>query len=189
MSEPLESTRDDWREVLIRELMGRAVVRGPIRLASGQISDFYIDARMVSLWSGAVAAIGEGFYRIAQRHRVDALGGPETGAIALVTAAVYRCALAGRTMEGFFVRRKPKEHGTQKRIEGNLRPGMRAAILEDVITTGGSVVDAIEAVRQAGVTIACVACILDRLQGGGERITALGIPFEPLVTVADLGLA
>ncbi|MCS6975381.1 MAG: phosphoribosyltransferase family protein, partial [Gemmatales bacterium] len=95
---------------------------------------------------------------------------------------------AGRKLEGFCVRKEAKSHGTQKRIEGRLEPGFRVAIVEDVMTTGGSVLTAIEAVRQAGAEIVGVICLLDRLQGARERIEGMGLRFEPLFTIRDLGL-
>ncbi len=166
----------------------RSVIHQQVKLASGQSSSFYIDGKMVLLGGESASLIGEVLYAMTEDLNLDAIGGPEVGAIPMATAAAMRYHQAGRHMEGFFVRKEAKSHGTQKRIEGKLLPGYRAAIVEDVMTTGGSVADAITAVQQAGASIAVVIALVDRLQGARERIEAMGLRFDPVWTLHDLGL-
>jgi orotate phosphoribosyltransferase len=174
------------RTQLLELLRQRAVIHGNITLASGQSSTYYIDCRMVLLNSVAATLIGEVLYAMTEDLHLDAIGGPEVGAIPMASAAVIRYQQAGRTMEGYFVRKATKQHGTGKLIEGMFRPGYRVAVVEDVMTTGTSSVKAIEVVRQAGGQIEAVICLVDRLQGARERIEALGLRFWPVFTLDDL---
>jgi orotate phosphoribosyltransferase len=174
----------------LRELVQeRAVVRGEVTLASGQKSSYYIDGRMVLMASEAAALIGEVLYDLTKDLNLNAIGGPAVGAIPMATAAVIRYHQAGRPMEGFFVRREAKAYGMQKLIEGRLRPGDRVALVEDVLTTGGSVAQAVEAVRQAGATIEVVIGLVDRLQGARAKMESMGLRLESVFTLHDLGLA
>jgi len=174
---------------LLQLLKDRSLIFKEITLASGQKSNFYIDGKMILMSSESSSLLGDILYEMTKDMNLDAIGGPEVGALPLATAAVIRYHQAGRTLEGFSVRKEVKTHGTQKQIEGKLEPGQRVAIVEDVMTTGGSVVQAIEAVRKAGAEIVAVICILDRLQGARERIEGMGLRFEPIFTLKDLGLA
>jgi orotate phosphoribosyltransferase len=91
-------------------------------------------------------------------------------------------------MEGFFVRKEVKSHGTQKLIEGKFQPGFRVAIIEDVMTTGGSLLQAVDVVQKAGGKVEVVICIVDRLQGGRQSVEARGLRFEPVFTLEDFGI-
>jgi orotate phosphoribosyltransferase len=173
---------------LLELVKERSVIRQAVTLSSGQSSSFYIDGKMVLMCAESASLIGEILYSMTKELNLDAIGGPEVGAIPMATAAVIRYHAAGRGLEGFFVRKEAKSHGTQKIIEGKLLPGYRTAIVEDVMTTGGSVTQAITAVQKAGATIAVVIALVDRLQGAGQRIEAMGLRFEPVWTLADLGL-
>ena len=104
----------------------------------------------------------------------------------MAAACVYRYHQAGRPLEGFFVRKQAKEHGSKERVEGRLHKGDRVAILDDVLTTGGSVISAIEAVEAAGATVERVVCIVDRLQGAREALAKYD--FRPLFTIDDLAI-
>ena len=112
--------------------------RGGFRLASGGVSDYYIDGKMSQVFSQAAALIGEILYERTKDLEIEAIGGLEVGAVPLTTAAVISYHLHGRTMEGFWVRDKEKDHGTRKLIEGNLKEGARVVIVDDVITKGSS---------------------------------------------------
>ncbi|MCS6977992.1 MAG: orotate phosphoribosyltransferase, partial [Gemmatales bacterium] len=132
-------TSSDKRSRLLELLKQRALIFGEITLASGQKSHFYIDGKMILMSSETTPLIADLLFDLTGGWNLDAIGGPEIGALPLATAAVYRYHLAGRKLEGFCVRKEAKSHGTQKRIEGRLEPGFRVAIVEDVMTTGGSV--------------------------------------------------
>ncbi len=173
---------------LLELIKERAVILGDITLASGQKSRYYIDGKMVLLHSESAALIGDVLFDLTKDLKLDAIGGPEVGGIPMATAAVIRYHQAGRRMEGFFTRKEVKTHGTQKRIEGRFQPGFRVAVVEDVMTTGGSSLQTIQAVQEAGGRIEAVVCLVDRLQGARERIEALGLRFLSVYTLTDLGL-
>lgn len=173
---------------LLELLKQRSLIFREVTLSSGQKSNYYIDGKMILMSSESAALIGEMLYEMTRALNLDAIGGPEIGAIPMATAAVLRYHQAGRRMEGFSVRKEVKQHGTQKRIEGMFKPGFRVAVVEDVMTQGTSVLQAIEAVQQEEGKIEIVIGILDRLQGARERIEALGLRFESIFTLRDLGM-
>jgi orotate phosphoribosyltransferase len=174
---------------LLELLKERSFKRGTFRLASGDVSDYYIDGKMTQVFSEAAHLIGETLYERTKDLAFDAIGGLEVGAVPLTTAAVISYHLHGRKMEGFWVRDKTKAHGTQKLIEGNLKPGSRVVILDDVITRGSSSVKAIEGVRQIGCEVVLVVALVDRLQGAEELFRRHGIEnFQPVFTIRDFGV-
>ena len=179
---------DITKRRLLELVKERSVIRQQVKLSSGQSSGFYVDGKMVLMSAESATLIGEVLYAMTKDLNLDAIGGPEVGAIPMATAAAIRYHQVGQPMEGFFVRKEAKAHGTQKIIEGRLLPGNRVAIVEDVMTTGGSVTQAITAVREAGATIAVVIALVDRLQGARERIESMGLRFEPVWTLHDLEL-
>jgi orotate phosphoribosyltransferase len=173
---------------LLELMKQRALIFRTITLASGGTSNYYIDGKMVLMSSESSTLIGDVLYEMTRELNLDAIGGPEVGAIPMATAAVMRYRQAGRPMEGFFVRKDVKQHGTQKRIEGMFKPGFRVAIVEDVATQGTSALGAIEPVLKEGGKIEAVICLVDRLQGAREKIEALGLRFCPVFTIRDLGI-
>ncbi len=174
---------------LFQFLQDRSFQRGTFRLASGAISDYYIDGKMVEAFSASAYLIGEVLYERTKDLPIDALGGLEIGAIPLTTAAVISYHLHGRTMEGFWVRDKAKEHGTRKTVEGNLRPGSRVVILDDVITTGGSAGKAIQEVKKQGCEVVLVLALVDRLQGAAQFFHDQGIAsYQAIFTLRDFGV-
>jgi orotate phosphoribosyltransferase len=176
----------DARTRLLELFKARAVAFGDFTLASGKKSSYYINSKKVLFHGEAVALLGELLYDSLRDLEIQAVGGLEVGAIPMATAAVLRFQQAGRTLEGFFVRKQAKGHGSQERLEGQVQAGDRVAVLDDVLTTGESVVQAIEAVEACGATVARVVCIVDRLQGARERLA--GYDFRPLFTIRDLGI-
>jgi orotate phosphoribosyltransferase len=174
---------------LLQLLQDRSFRRGRFRLASGATSDYYIDGKMVEAFSESAFLIGEVLYERTKDLAIDALGGLEIGAVPLTTAAVISYHLHGRKMEGFWVRDKAKLHGTQKTIEGNLPPGARVVLLDDVITTGGSCGKAITAVRERGCEVVLVLALVDRLQGADQFLKEAGISaYQALFTIRDFGV-
>src|SRR5262249_25698397 len=160
---------------LLQLIRDRAFRRGAFRLASGATSDYYIDGKMVEVYSRATPLIGEVLYAATKDLPIAAIGGLEVGAIPLTTAAGVSYHLHGRGVEGFWVRDRAKGHGTQKIIEGNLAPGARVVIVEDVVTKGGSALKAIHAVREARCEVALVLALVDRLCGGEKLFRENGI--------------
>ena len=179
----------DAESQLLELIRQRAFKRGTFRLASGAESDYYIDGKMVQVFSHAAHLIGEVIYERTRNLEIDAIGGLEVGAVPLTTAAVISYHQHGKTMEGFWVRAAAKGHGTKKRVEGKLAPGDRVVIVDDVITKGGSSLQAIEAVREMGCEVVLVLAIVDRLQGGAELFAQNGVTnYQAVFTVRDLGV-
>src|ERR687890_1095990 len=172
------------RERLIEELRSHAVVVGDVVLTSGLTAQYYVDAKRAILRPAGFRALAELVAERARAWGATAVGGLTMGADAPACAALA----GGADVKAFFVRKDVKQHGLQRRIEGPpLEPGERCLIVEDVVTTGGSTVQAIEAVREAGHEIVGVTAILDRLAGGAEAISAAaGAPYEPLATIDDV---
>src|SRR4051812_36970156 len=155
------------RETLIEELRRHALVIGEVKLTSGATAQYYVDAKRAILRPAGFAALAELVARYAQEWEATAVGGLTMGADAPACAALA----GGADVKAFFVRKDVKAHGLQRRIEGPpLEPGERCLIVEDVVTTGGSTVQAIEAVRGEGHDVCGVITVLDRLAGGSEVI-------------------
>jgi orotate phosphoribosyltransferase len=175
---------------LLQLLKARSFKRGNFTLASGGVSTYYIDGKMTEVYSRGARLIGEVLYERTKDLALDAIGGIEVGAVPLTAAAVLSYDLHGRPMEGFWVRTKPKEHGTRKLIEGALEAGWRVAVVEDVITRGNSVVKAVREVKAAGAEVVLVLALVDRLQGAAELLRQEGIAnYEAVFTIRDLGVA
>ena len=172
------------RERLIAELREHAVIVGEVTLTSGRTAQYYVDAKRAILRPAGFAALAELVAEQAATRGATAVGGLTMGADPLVCAALA----GGAPVTGFFVRKEAKAHGLQRRIEGPiLEPGDRCLVVEDVVTTGGSTLQAIEALQEAGHEIVGVTAVLDRLAGGGEAIAAAaGAPYEPLTTIEDV---
>ncbi len=174
------------RVALLPVFRERAVAFGRFTLASGKESSYYINSKQAIFNSEVLKLLADALYESAQDLDVEAAGGPEVGAIPMAAALAYRYALAGRNLEGFFVRKQAKGHGSRERLEGQVHAGDRVVVVDDVLTTGGSVLQAIEAVEAAGATVARVVCICDRLQRAGEALAKYD--FRPLFTVRDFGI-
>jgi orotate phosphoribosyltransferase len=177
---------DPARDRLLELFKTRAVAFGDFVLASGKRSRYYINSKLVLFHSEAVALLGESLFRATEDLTIQAVGGLEVGAIPMAAACVYRYHQAGRALEGFFVRKAAKGHGSQERVEGRLNAGDRVVILDDVLTTGESCVQAIEAAEAKGATVERVVCIVDRLQGARDRLAKYD--FRPLYTIRELGI-
>ena len=173
------------RDTLISELRRHALVVGEVTLTSGKTAQYYVDAKRAILRPAGFGAIGELIARYAREWEATAVGGLTMGADAPACAALA----GGADVKAFFVRKDAKQHGLQRKVEGPpLEQGERCLIVEDVVTTGGSTVQAIEAVRAEGHDVCGVIAILDRLAGGDAAIRAAagGAPYAPLVTIDEL---
>jgi orotate phosphoribosyltransferase len=173
------------RERLIAALREHALVIGDITLTSGRQAKYYVDAKRATLLPAGFMAMGELVAAEAQRLGATAVGGTTMGADPIACSALA----AGADVKAFFVRKERKEHGLQRWIEGPpLEPGERCLVVEDVVTTGGSTIHAIERVRGEGFEVAGVVTVLDRQAGGAEAIQAAasGAPYTPLTTIDDV---
>lgn len=169
-------------------LAERSVKRGQFTLASGRQSEYYIDARLTTMSPQGLSLIGPlALSEIEEAGwNVDAVGGLTLGADPIAYAVSYASALAGRPVRAFTVRKETKGHGTGRLIEGPFQAGDRVAVVEDVITSGGSALRAIEAVRAANGTVAGVLALVDREEGGRQAIENDGVAVISLVTVSEI---
>jgi orotate phosphoribosyltransferase len=180
---------NDPRHQLLDLLKQRCFKEGSFKLASGDTSNYYIDGKMAEVFSEGAHLIGEVLYDYTTKLHLDAIGGLEVGAIPLVTAAVISYHQHGRQMEGFWVRDRIKDHGTQKIIEGNLKPNSQVVILDDVVTRGQSVIKAIVAVKQLGCRVPLVITLVDRLSGAAQLFKEHGVEdYRPIFTIRDFGV-
>jgi orotate phosphoribosyltransferase len=173
------------RDRLIAELREHALVIGKVTLSSGLEAEYYVDAKRATLRPAGFEAMGELVAAEAKRLNATAVGGLTMGADPVACAALA----AGADVKAFFVRKERKAHGLQRWVEGPpLDTGSdRCLIVEDVVTTGGSTLQAIERVREEGLQIVGVVSVLDRLAGGGEKIQAAAqAPYTPLATIDDV---
>lgn len=173
------------RQRLIAELRTHALVLGEVTLTSGRVAQYYVDAKRATLLPAGFAALGELVAALAEEWGATAVGGLTMGADPVACAALA----AGFDGKAFFVRKEVKQHGLSRRIEGPLpEDGDRVCIVEDVVSTGGSTVQAIEAFQEAGIPIVGIVSVLDRLAGGAARIAeaAPGVPYVPLVSIDDV---
>jgi orotate phosphoribosyltransferase len=176
-------------QLLLEVIKKRSFERGQFRLASGETSDYYIDGKMTEVYSEGAYLIGEILYEWTKDLDIHAIGGLQVGAVPLTTAAVISYHHRGRPMEGFWVREDVKSHGTQKRTEGGLRKGARVAIVDDVITKGGSALKAVKAVRAFGCEVVLVLALVDRLEGAQDLFRQEGIEnYRAVFTIRDLGV-
>jgi orotate phosphoribosyltransferase len=173
------------RETLLTALREHALVIGEVTLTSGRTAQYYVDAKRAILLPSAFKALGELVSAEARACGATAVGGVPVSAIPVACAPLA----AGFPEKAFIVRKERKEHGLQRWVEGpELAPGERCLIVEDVVTTGGSTLEAVERVQSEGLEVAGVVCVLDRLAGGGEAISAAthGAPFVALTTIDDV---
>jgi orotate phosphoribosyltransferase len=175
------------RARLLELFKARAVSFGQFTLASGKQSSYYINSKKAIFNSEAVWLLGDLLWDLTRDLNLQAIGGLEVGAIPMATAAVQRYHQEGRALEGFFVRKQTKTHGSQERIEGVVRPGFRVAMVDDVFTQGNSVLQAITEVERIGAEVAAVICIVDRLEGARERLGAKYL-YLPIFTIRDFGI-
>ena len=169
----------------IREIAGEvgAFLTGEFTLTSGKKSNYYIDGKKITLSPEGAYLVGKAIFDELIKTGVDAIGGVATGAYPIVTAVALVSHLEGKPIPAFIVREVPKEHGTMRKIEGHLKQGSRVAIVDDVLTTGGSVSRAIEAVEAAKCKVVKVIVLVDRHEGGSDRLKKEGYDFTTLLSV------
>jgi orotate phosphoribosyltransferase len=172
----------------LKTLIEGCVHQGEVTLASGKTSDFYVDGRLVTLSPEGSRLIGEEILDLVQELQVTALGGPTTGACPMVSAAGVLAAQAGVPLKLFYVRGAPKGHGMQKAIEGPaLSKDDRVLVVDDVMTSGGSMIKAIDRIREeTGATVVSAFCLVDREAGGREALEQHDVPCRFLFTKTDL---
>ena len=178
----------DMKRRLATLLLEKSYREGEFVLSSGRKSDYYFDCRQTALHPEGAWLIGNLFADMIQGIPATAVGGMTLGADPLVTATSVVALQQGRSLAGLLVRKEAKGHGAKQYIEGlaNVRPGDRVIMLEDVLSTGASVLTACRRAQEAGLTIAAVCAILDREEGGREAVSAAGFTLRSLFTRSDL---
>ena len=177
------------RDELIEHIKAKAVVHEKVTLSSGREADYYVDLRRVSLDGAAAPLIGRQLLELTADLDYDAVGGLTLGADPVATSMLHAAAATGRTLDAFVVRKEQKAHGLHRRIEGPDVAGRRVLAVEDTSTTGGSVLTAVEALREAGAEVVAVAVIVDRDTGARQKIEADGLEYRFLLGLDALGLA
>jgi orotate phosphoribosyltransferase len=159
---------------------------GPFKLASGAMSDYYLDMKPTTFSPEGLNLVAEvAFGMLRDDPGIDSIGGLELGALPIISAVSMR-SHSGRPIDGFIVRKEKKGHGTDKKIDGNFRPNTNVVLFEDVTTRGGSVMEAVRAVRAQGATVKRIITIVDRLEGAAENLKKEGIELEAIFTINDL---
>jgi len=173
-------------ESLKEEILKKAVVRGKVILSSGKEADFYVDLRRVTLDAVAAPLVGEVMLDLTKDLDFEAVGGLALGADPVATAMLHAAAKQGRKLDAFVVRKSEKAHGLQRRIEGPDVKSKKVLAVEDTSTTGGSVLTAVEALKEAGAIVVGVAVIVER--GAKERVESENLKYLSAFTLKDLGL-
>ncbi len=181
---------DERRKRLLTLLYQRSYEEREVVLTSGKRSSYYIDGKQTTLHPEGAYLTGELFYEAIRGLgvQVDAVGGPTLGADPIVTAITVSSFLHKDPLPGFIIRKEPKRHGTMQWIEGvkSLDTGAAVALVEDVMTTGGSLLKAVRVVRELGYRVVMAGVLLDRLEGGAQALEAANIPFFSLFTIEDV---
>jgi len=176
----------DTKSKLREEILKKAVVHGKVILSSGKEADYYIDLRRITLDSMAAPLVGEVMLDLTKDLDYEAVGGLTLGADPVATAMMHVAAQKGRRLDSFVVRKSEKAHGLQRRIEGPDVKGKRVLAVEDTSTTGGSVLTAVEALKQEGAIVVGVAVIVER--GAKSKVEDAGLAYRAAFSLQDLDL-
>ncbi|MFQ5442397.1 MAG: orotate phosphoribosyltransferase [Thermodesulfobacteriota bacterium] len=181
---------ENYKKDLLEALYVRSFMYDPdegFLLSSGQKSDMYIDVKRTVYSSTAMELIGYTFYQELKGAPIDAVGGLTLGADGIVYATALICTQHNKMLDAFVIRKEPKKHGTRKWIEGPVKKGADVIIMEDVVTTGGSAITAVERAIEEGLNVKGVIALIDREEGGRENITEkTGLKFKAVFTRSDL---
>ena len=170
---------------LLEIIRQKSFLRGQFKLASGAISDYYLDMKPTSFDPEGASLIAEIVCGKLVLDTADAIGGLELGAVPIV-AAVCAHSWPSHPIKGFVVRKEKKGHGTDQKIDGNFTPGMKVVLIEDVTTKGGSVMQAVRAVRAQGAQVMRIITIVDRQEGAKDNLKKEGLELDAIFTTADL---
>ncbi len=171
---------------LLAIIKQKSFLRGQFKLASGATSDYYLDMKPTTFDPEGAALVADIIFSMLRDDTTsDAIGGLELGAVPIIAAVCAR-SFPERPIQGFIVRKETKDHGTAQKIDGNFKPNSKVILLEDVTTKGGSVMQAVRAVRARGAEVTRIISILDRLEGAEETLKKEGIALQSIFTTKDL---
>jgi orotate phosphoribosyltransferase len=173
-------------EFLRKRILKKALKRGTFKLASGGTSPYYFDGKEITLDAQGSAALARVILTWVKKDRAQAIGGLTLGADPIVGSVIALAGQRGLKLKGFIVRKEPKKHGTQRSIEGALKPGSRVIIIDDVVTKGSSTFRAIEEVEKLKCRVTRTAALVDREEGGGEELIRRGYRFTPVFRLKEL---
>jgi orotate phosphoribosyltransferase len=180
----LARVRERLREIIKRRSL--LTEGGPFKLASGELSDYYLDMKPTTFDPEGASLIAEIIFQMLREERdLDSVGGLELGAVPIVSDIVTR-SWPDRPIAGFVVRKEKKGHGTDKQIDGNFRDNTTVVLFDDVTTKGGSVMQAVRAVRARGATVRKIITVVDRLEGATQNLRDEGIELVSIFTTCDL---
>jgi orotate phosphoribosyltransferase len=180
----LARVRERLREIIKRRSL--LTEGGPFKLASGELSDYYLDMKPTTFDPEGASLIAEIIFQMLREERdLDSVGGLELGAVPIVSDIVTR-SWPDRPIAGFVVRKEKKGHGTDKQIDGNFRDNTTVVLFDDVTTKGGSVMQAVRAVRARGATVRKIITVVDRLEGATQNLRDEGIELVSIFTTRDL---
>jgi orotate phosphoribosyltransferase len=174
------------REELKQIIQERSILKGDFTLVSGKKSTYYINGKMTTLNSRGLYLSAKLLLDLLESCEYDAFAGPTIGADPIIGALLTLTAERGLEKEGFLIRKQSKEHGTRKLVEGNITKGARVVLLEDVTTTGGSLIRAADAVAESGGEIVCIITLVDREEGAAKNLADAGFEFRSLFKVKEL---
>jgi orotate phosphoribosyltransferase len=177
---------EDGKARLLEVLKAKSLFWGEFQLSAGGTSRYYIDGKCTLMDPEGALLIAQQFLGMIQGTGANAIGGPSIGADFIVPVVAAWSFQEGQPLDAFVVRKEPKKHGQRRLIEGNLPDRARAVLVDDVITTGGSVIRAVKAVEEEGGKVLKVLCVVDRREGGVENLGALGIPLEAIFTIDEV---
>jgi orotate phosphoribosyltransferase len=188
MPDILSLSLGEARKKLMEIVNEKAVFKGDFTLASGQKSNYYIDGKFISLTSDGLAYFAKVILEMIKKDGVKYIGGPTLGADPIIGGTVAMSHLIGRPLDGFIIRKEQRDHGRMRMIEGPLKEGSKVIIVEDVTTTGGSVLKGIKRVEEMGCEVVKIICLVDRLQGAEENFKKEGYNFTPIFKVNELDI-
>jgi orotate phosphoribosyltransferase len=171
---------------LVKMIRQEAYLEGEFELVSGQKSDYYIDIKKLVLKSPGLILVGNLVLSEIRSAGIDALGGPAVGAIPIVSAAAVLSESSGKSLDTFFIRSSKKGHGTEKLIEGCPKPNSRVIVVEDVVTTGGTLLHACELLRSLDCKVVSALAIVDREAGAMDAFSRAGFPYRSLCSISDI---
>lgn len=176
------------RQKLIDLFQQRALKFGDFTLVSGKKATYYLDGKQISLDSAGLRLVAEGLLQLLQDVDFAAVGGMSIGADPIIGAILAVAAEQGRDLQGMLVRKEAKGHGTNRYVEGPVEPGAKVVVIDDVVTTGGSSLLAVDRIEEFGCKVVHVVGIVDRMEGGAANFAARGLPFRSLLTIEDFGI-
>lgn len=176
------------RARLIALFRERALKFGDFTLASGRKASYYLDGKQISLHSEGLQLVSEGLLDLLAGTEFQAIGGMSIGADPIIGGVLAVAGARQQALAGFLVRKEPKGHGTQRYIEGPVQPGMKVVVIDDVVTTGGSALQAVDRIQEFGCEVVQIVAIVDRLEGGAANFAARKLPLTSLLSIRDFGI-